>query len=185
MAGEKKKEQNGPSMHGPDELVKSLAQDPAQPPDVVSYVGFLGESTRDGYQRLYFSVNLNEYVEFSKADVVASRQLPAPQTPFGLGGTLVWFKREAKLLHSRTQPIQAQGSFLAGDISANFLRSNAGPMPASSGAAGPMAAGYPTVGWCTLFCSYNCSWGCTWRCTWGYCDTFICPTWDRFCFTQG
>jgi hypothetical protein len=168
MAEEKKRQ--------PDDIVKRLAPDPAQLPDVVSYVGFLGDSTRDGYQRLYFSSNLTEYVEFSKADVVASQQLPADQTPFGLGGTLVWLRREAALLHSRTQPIQAQASFLAGDISAAFLRGSAGQTPPSPEAGGMGAL--PTYGWCTVFCSYGCSWGCTWQCGTWQCGTWYgCYTW--------
>jgi hypothetical protein len=157
--------------HEPDDIIKRLAPDPAQLPDVVSYVGFLGDSTRDGYHRLYFSSNLTEYVEFSKADVVASQRLPADQTPLGLGGTLVWLRREATVLHSRTVPIQAQASFLAGDISAAFLRGAAGQAPTG----GPMANVPWTYTWCTIYCTWYCSYGCTWRCgTWWGCFTWYC-----------
>ena len=82
-------------------------------------VGFLGKSARAGYWRLYLTQKLNDYIEFHEDDVVHSQSLATERNP--LGGTVIWVKRDAKLLRTRTTTVQAQAEFFRGDIMSRFL----------------------------------------------------------------
>ncbi|HBY94405.1 MAG TPA: hypothetical protein DEP84_10665 [Chloroflexi bacterium] len=97
--------------------------DASQVPDVRVMLGFLGKSTRKGHWRLYLTLILNEYVEFAEDDVVRSRSLGREES--ALGGAVVWVRREANLLHTRSVSREAQADFLRGDIAAGFLRRSA------------------------------------------------------------
>lgn len=101
-----------------DDLVENLMPDPSQPSNAVALVGWLGKSTRDGYRRLYFTPDLDEYVEFREEDVVQSQSLGAEQTE---GSTIVWVRRDADLEHKRIVTQRAQAEFLRGDLTASFL----------------------------------------------------------------
>jgi hypothetical protein len=103
----------------PDKLVEVLAPDGAQPPDVRALIGFLGTSTRRGYWRLYFTLMLDEYVEFAANDVLHG--LSVDRSRGRPGGTVIWVRRAANLQHVRTVSREAQADFLGGDIAAAFL----------------------------------------------------------------
>jgi hypothetical protein len=98
----------------PDELINQLLPDASQFPDVRVLVGLLGRSTRQGYWRLYFTLTLDEYVEFAETDVVHSHALNREESQ--LGGTVIWVRREANLQHIRTASREAQADFLQGAI---------------------------------------------------------------------
>jgi len=102
-----------------DELIEKLVPDPATPPDLILLAGFLGKSNRAGYVRLYLTLLLNEYLEISEKDVLHHQPFAPALNP--LGGTLVWIRREANLLHTRTATQQVQAQFLQGSITARFL----------------------------------------------------------------
>jgi hypothetical protein len=102
-----------------DEIIANLMPDPTAPPDVRALVGFLGKSPRDGRWRLYLTLELKEYVEFSEEDVLYSQSLRTEQNP--LGGTIVWIERDAKLQHIRATPVRAQAEFLEGEVTQRFL----------------------------------------------------------------
>lgn len=104
-----------------DALVEKLVVDPSKIPDVQVVVGFLGRSSEAGNWRLYFTLQLDSYVEFSAKDVVHAQSFAA-QSP--LGGTMVWLRRNAALKHTRTGAFQAQAEFVQGDIMSSFM---AGP----------------------------------------------------------
>ena len=104
----------------PDELVRRLVPDPSQaPPEVMVLTGWVGESVREGYLRLYLAADLAEYVEFQSDDVVHHERLPAEQA--SVGGTLVWLRRTAELQYTRPVRREAQAAFLRGDVTAMFL----------------------------------------------------------------
>jgi len=102
-----------------DELIEKLVPDPANPPDLRILAGFLGDSNQEGHVRLYLSPLLDEYIEFSKDDLLHLQRFAPASDP--LGGTLVWIRREAKLQHTRTTTGQVQGQFLQGGITTRFL----------------------------------------------------------------
>jgi hypothetical protein len=76
--------------------------------------GWLGRSTRSDRWRLYLTPELNRFVEFSEADVLHHRRLTLAEVT--VGGTLVWLRRDATVLETRTGPRQGQASFLDGDL---------------------------------------------------------------------
>jgi hypothetical protein len=60
-----------------DAIIDKLMPDPAQSiPNTTVFEGFLGRSTRQGYWRLYFTSELNDYVEFQEGDVLSSEKSP-------------------------------------------------------------------------------------------------------------
>src|SRR3712207_4517435 len=68
MANEERRESQD---LGQDPYVEKLRPDPSQPPEAVRILeGFLGESDREGYRRLYFTRELDYYMEFRAEDVV-------------------------------------------------------------------------------------------------------------------
>jgi hypothetical protein len=114
-------------------IVESLVPDPSVPSLATVAVGFVGKSVRVGYWRLYMSPGLREYVEFRENDVLHSQPLEASQSP--LGGTAVWFKADAELTYTSSEPWTAQAEFLQGRVSDQWLP-NAG-----SGLSGMQVAG--------------------------------------------
>ena len=116
--GSETQEPSGPAELRQDELIEKLVPDPAAPPDVIVLVGFLGKSSRAGYVRLYITPKLNDYFEIREKDVVLTQSLATELNP--LGGTVVWVRREADLLHTRTTAAQAAAEFLGGPIMDSF-----------------------------------------------------------------
>ena len=102
-----------------DELIEKLVRLPAPPPDVILLGGLVGNSTRPGHLRLYLTPLLNHYIEFLEDDVLYHQPVPPALNP--LGGTLLWVRREANLLHTRTASQQVQAQFLQGSITNKFL----------------------------------------------------------------
>jgi hypothetical protein len=98
-------DRNGCEKLRQDELIKDLIPDPTALPDVRVLTGFVGRSPREGYWRLYFTLELNSYVEFPAGAVLCSKSLRTALNP--LGGTTVWIDRDAKLQLVRVAQIRA------------------------------------------------------------------------------
>jgi hypothetical protein len=82
---------------------RATPDSPARPG--LTLVGFLGDSHREGYRRLYLDDGLTVFVEFNVEFVVYDNQLPAGQSPFlGEPATSVTFQLDAELEfeHTRT-----------------------------------------------------------------------------------
>jgi len=90
---------------GQDPYVEKLRPDPSQPPEAVRILeGFLGESDREGYRRLYFTRELDYYMEFRAEDVVFTERIPPDQPPFlGQQATTVGIRRDATIEYARTR----------------------------------------------------------------------------------
>ncbi len=110
-----------------DKLIQKLVTDPANPPDVTVIKGFLGESHRPGYWRLYLSPDLKSYVEIAKSDILHSQEVSENQS--ALGGTLLWVKKGASLEHTRTVSKQVQAEFLSGDVAASATAARGSTSP--------------------------------------------------------
>ncbi len=95
-----------------DEIIEDLIPDPTALPDVRVLTGFVGRSPREGYWRLYFTLELNSYVEFPAGAVLCSKSLRTALNP--LGGTTVWIDRDAKLQQVRVAQIRAEDEVLEG-----------------------------------------------------------------------
>jgi hypothetical protein len=88
-----------------DPHVERLRPDPSRPAQpVLTFSGFLGDSDRAGFRRLYFTRGLDYYAEFRSEDVVETASIPADQAPFaGLDATRLTLKRDATVDYTRTR----------------------------------------------------------------------------------
>jgi hypothetical protein len=98
----------------PDTIIDKLVPDPSNLTQTKRRVGWLGKSTREGYARLYLNLSLSSYAEFRKEDVIHTVPLASEQRP--LGGTVVFLRQDADILHTRTTFGERQAEWLAGDI---------------------------------------------------------------------
>lgn len=111
----------------PDDLAAELVPDPTKLPDLVVLRGYLGQSTRAGFSRLYVDLSFGEFVEVADEDVVAKRSLAANQDP--LGGTVLWVKRNATLMRATVCLAREHAAFLTGEIAASALRRSKMELP--------------------------------------------------------
>ena len=102
-----------------DEVIARLVPDPADSPDVVAMVGFLGKSSRPRFWRLYHTLDLKNYVEIAEDDIVHSQSLTTELQR--LGGTIIWIKSGARLKYSRSESGLAEAEFMKGEITREFL----------------------------------------------------------------
>ena len=156
-------EPRGPERLEPD-IVKKLVPNPSESavPAIV-LEGLIGRSARgDEYWRLYFTTDLNEYVEFPREDVFHYVPSAIERPPFeGLESTKLWIKRDAEVMYTRiVSPSQVQASFLTGEL-ATGSTAEAGPTARPLGAE---AAGVPPIiqtesVWCPPTYGHGCgSW---------------------------
>src|SRR5918997_5052952 len=102
MADEERRE---PENLGQDPFVERRRPDPSQPPEPVRILeGLLGDSDREGYKRLYFTRELDNYAEFRTEDVLFSEPIPPDQPPFlGQQATRVGIRRDATIEYTRVR----------------------------------------------------------------------------------
>jgi hypothetical protein len=86
-----------------DPIVRHLRPDPSQPPEQsAALTGFLGDSDREGFRRLYFTRDLDYYAEFRVEDVLRTVAIPAEEQPFaGEEATRVTLRRAAQVEYTR------------------------------------------------------------------------------------
>jgi hypothetical protein len=142
---EQKEPGEGPKELQQDALIEKLVVDPSKVPDVQVLVGFLGRSSEAGTWRLYLTLQLNSYVEFSAENVLHTQPLAAAQSPLGV--TAVWLKQDATVKHTRTGTRQTQAEFVQGDIMSSFI---AGPGTQEMTLRRPV----PALGFLTIGCSF-------------------------------
>jgi hypothetical protein len=129
-----------------DELVAKLVKDAQAPPDTLLLSGYVGASSEDGHTRLYFDPQLSDYVEIPNDAILHTQEIPKDQSP--LGGTLIWIKRDAVLVHGKVGPNRLKAKFLEGRIQQELVNAQAPagvpgqpPLPPRTL---PDAAGCPT-----------------------------------------
>lgn len=88
-----------------DPIVARRRPDPAQPPEPsLRMLGFLGDSDRPGFRRLYFTRDLDYYAEFRADDAVDIEAIPAEQPPFrGDEATRLTLRRDATVEYTRVR----------------------------------------------------------------------------------
>jgi hypothetical protein len=114
-----------------DALVEALVPDPDRLPDVVMLRGYLGKSGAEGTWRLYFTAELDDYVEIPADKVLHSHRLPEDR------GTMIWVPKGLALEHKRVTSEDVQAEFLAGPITSR-LRAIGSADPLGMGAADPL-----------------------------------------------
>lgn len=94
------------SSHAQDDYVDRVRPTPADAPDpTVSMVGFLGDSDRAGFRRLYFTRDLDYYAEFKESDALRIESLAAEESPFrGESSTRVTLREDTNVDVTRSTP---------------------------------------------------------------------------------
>jgi hypothetical protein len=126
-------EPRGPEGLEQDPIVETLVPDPSKSAvPAIALEGLLGRGDKDGYWRLYFTTEFNEYAEFRARDVLYHESMAPEHPPFvGLKSTRLWVKPNAEIMHTRIESQQVQASFLRGDIETGFMAgagTTAGPL---------------------------------------------------------
>jgi hypothetical protein len=143
-----------------DEIVDRIVEDPGNP-EVRRLTGFLlGKSDREGYWRLYLTVDLNHYLEFRKEDTLHAQQ-------FRQGRTVVWLKPEARVTEKLTKSTTVE--FLRGNMMGDYIRRHGASFVGMVGSGLKMMAGEtngscptPAFGCDGSGCAHGgCSAGCT------------------------
>ncbi|GAA1616918.1 hypothetical protein ACFQY4_18650 [Catellatospora bangladeshensis] len=93
--------------------VDGVRPDPAAAPlDVRELVGFAGNSSRPGYQRIYLTLALDYYAEFATGDLLYSTQVSADASPFpGHEVNAVTVRRDAPIDYTWTSHGQRTTDF--------------------------------------------------------------------------
>jgi hypothetical protein len=96
-----------------DPLVARRRPDPSTPPErTLDLIGFLGDSDREGYRRLYFTRELDYYAEFRLDDVADIAEIPAERHPFvGEQASRVSLRRDAVVDYTRTRTARPVDEF--------------------------------------------------------------------------
>jgi hypothetical protein len=124
-----------------DPIVERLRPDPAQPPEAtLTMTGFLGDSDRPGFRRLYFTRDLNFYAEFHSEDVLHTARIPPEESPFrGEEATRVQLRRDATVDYTRSRRALPLDEF---DLDVQFGRA--------------MSVRLPNVPYLTDSCEHGC-----------------------------
>jgi hypothetical protein len=112
---EKRNSKNGHKKNMmPDPIVDRLVSDPKSNPDIKVLSGFVGNSSKEGYVRLYINTEMNEFIDILEDDVIERHSTSSETNP--LGGSVLWVKKSANLQYTRIESVQVQADFLKGSI---------------------------------------------------------------------
>jgi hypothetical protein len=99
-----------------DDFVSKIVKDPKQPPDAMLLSGYIGKSSEADHVRLYFDPELRNYVEIP-SDAILHTQAASTEGST-LGGSHVWIKRDAEVIHGKVGPQRTKSKFFEGPIAA-------------------------------------------------------------------
>jgi hypothetical protein len=121
-------------------LVSDLVPDDAGIPiPSVAFTGFFGNSSKQGYMRLYLTEVLHEYLEIALSDILHTQVLPPPNS--ALGASRVWVMQNASVQHTVVATRIAQADLIQADLSESENQCAAEGIAPSQGSAG----GGPTI----------------------------------------
>lgn len=140
----------------PDKIIQELMKDVRKgAPDTTLMTGLLGESEEPECCRLYTSLELTDYFDIPKDDVVASKKIDTKDAL--LGGTMLFVRSSAELKHVRTSKMEARASFLSGGVVEEGATA-AVPASALVGIGGAGVKGKYTDGfWCGVSLVFACA----------------------------
>jgi hypothetical protein len=104
----------------PNKLIADVDWVDDQAPGALVRFGFLGKSSQPERWRLYTHPDLSHYLEFAGSEVLNVAAVSSAQSP--LGGSVVWFKADAKFQRVSVRAVDEQTSFLKGPVTSGFLR---------------------------------------------------------------
>jgi hypothetical protein len=104
-----------------DGLPEVLIPDPAHPPRIVAFAGYLGESHNQGSVRLYLDEELREWFDVEEANILHSEQ-------YGEGTssrTVIWVDQRTTLRRRLPQDEALEDGYLSGDLAAETVPQSA------------------------------------------------------------
>ena len=170
MARDDAQDTSGGSAEGADRpqdpIVDRLRPSPAERPDAaVRMSGFLGDSDRPGFRRLYFTRDLDYYADFRVDDVLQIEPIPAEERPFrGDQATRVTIRRDATVEYTRTHTAQEVDEF---DLDVQLRGRRTGRAPAVMA----RMFGCPTDDTCATQCGQDTCDTCATQCGQDTCNT--------------
>lgn len=102
-----------------NKLIQALIPSALEIPKIQVLSGQLGKSSRKEYCRLYQSLDLTSYIEFSEEDILHTVNLENERDP--IGGTIVWLKEDAKFDTVVLNTEEDEPSFFSGQIADDLL----------------------------------------------------------------
>jgi hypothetical protein len=116
-----------------DGFVSKVVTDPAKPADTVLLTGFLGPSSEDGHTRIYQDATLESYVDVPNDAILHTESLSKDHSP--LGGSYIWLKKDAEVLHGKVGTDRKKAKFLEGPIQAFGQAAGLGAVAPAAGPA--------------------------------------------------
>jgi hypothetical protein len=95
-----------------DVAIEAL-EEPDWPQDLITLVGFLGESDSPGQPRLFVDAALTHWLDIRDADIINRRRIPDEQDTHG-GRSILTVKRGAPLTQGTVTTADAEAQFLSG-----------------------------------------------------------------------
>jgi hypothetical protein len=132
------------------------------PQNLVVIWGFPAKSDREDWDRLYLSLNFNEYIEFPHSGLVHVEDAGGPDNPFS--GAVIWLRHDVPIEHVKAQSIDMQRGFLQGGIAGSLMGSAQNIVGNNANAVAGPAGGGTTLA-CTGAGSLACMGGTTLACT--------------------
>jgi hypothetical protein len=102
---------DGPGLRS-DDVVEGV-EEPAGPQDLITLVGFLGDSGGHGQPRLFVDSELTQWLDIRDADIIDRRRIPDEQDAHG-GRSVLLVKRESVLMKGEVTIADAEAEFLGG-----------------------------------------------------------------------
>lgn len=100
-----------------DSFVSKIVKDPKNPPEVTMLKGYLGNSSLQGYIRLYFDADLQNYVDIPDKKIVYTQK--CSKNDSSLSGNYVWIYQDADLIYKKSV---AKNKFFEGQIIQDYMK---------------------------------------------------------------
>jgi hypothetical protein len=102
---------DGPDL-SPDEIVAAVLGRGA-PENLITLVGFLGDSDTRGHHRLFVDPALTRWLDIPDADIVQRHRIPREHDTYG-GRSVLYVRRDAVLLKGEVTTADAEAEYLTG-----------------------------------------------------------------------
>lgn len=97
-----------------DEWIKKIVSDPKESPSVSLITGFIGDSSEEGHVRVYFNLELSQFLDIKEEDILHSVELSSDESSFG--GSKLWIKKSSEVLSGDPSKERIKAKFFEGNI---------------------------------------------------------------------
>lgn len=140
----------------PDFLVQEIRPNASERGETTHVVtGWLGESDRDGFWRLYATPELDDYIELSEADIVSAKEVPTNISP--LGGSCIIVKETAQISGGTSESVSVSQALLQGSIAERFASNDEIDFPPDGSKLVPYNKNYTKGFVCTVSMFFMCT----------------------------